>query len=636
MEIRAFAEAVLYSGDLSLKLGAVDGLTDEHPGAPVDVPTSPGRPAWLALRSDKVVPPAPSPSAIEDERARGLALHSFAHHELQALELMALALLRFPDAPRGFRRGLSKILMDEQRHFQMYMARAEHWGVGLGEVGTGSFFWDTVAGLSTPEDVLAALSLTYEQANLDFSSYWEDAFRAVDDEESARVLHEVYEDEITHVRHGVAWFGRLAGEVSLESHAKRLVFPLSPGRAKGPTFDRAGRRRAGLSETYIDELEITNVSRGRPPRVFSFDPFIEERAAGRTPKAGVQFIADDLASVLMFLAHREDVVVAERPSLDVLLPLHRLGVEVPQFVPSVDALSDRVLGEVAPWGRVEHVRAMSKCDAHALRCALVSAHPSPLWAEQLGHVCHTLDDVPSGPDLIAKAPLSASGQHRVLLDQASARGWLIKQLKRGPVVVEPWCERLVDLSVQLEIGDEGARNLGVTRFWTTRSGSYRGAMLGPWSTGLRPDVLRALHGGGRGSDINDALSVMARFVGDALWQRGIRGAAGIDCMVISQDGVPKLFPVLEVNPRTTMGRVALSLHRSTGLRGGWFHLDDHALHSAGFAGRESFIDRVRSSDGVYFTTDPVRARRLLTVMSVAKNTETARENWAGLGMHWPD
>ena len=635
MEIRAFAEAVLYSSDLSLKLGSVAGLTDDRPGAAVDIPSAPGRPVDLELRADKPVPAAPTPAGIEDERARGLALHSFAHHELQALELMALALLRFPDAPRGFRRGLAKILMDEQRHFRMYMDRAEHWGVGLGEVGTGTFFWDTVSELSSPVDFLAALSLTYEQANLDFSSYWEDAFRAVDDEESARVLHEVYEDEITHVRHGVAWFGRLAGEVSVESHARRLLFPLSPGRAKGPTFDRQGRVRAGLSQTYIDELEITNVSRGRPPRIFSFDPFLEERAAGRTPKAAVQFVADDLASVLMFLAHREDVVIAERPSLEVLLPLHRLGVDVPQFVPSEDALEGRVLGKAAPWGRVDQVGAVTKCDAHALRCALVAEHPSPLWVEDLGVVCHSLDDVPSGTNLIAKAPLSASGQHRVLLDQPGASRWLTKQLKVGPVLVEPWWERLVDLSVQLELTDDGARNLGVTRFWTSASGSYRGCILGPWSAGLQPELLRALHGGGRGSQVNDALSAMARVVGDALWGRGIRGPVGIDCMVVSSDGTPRLVPILEVNPRTTMGRVSLGIHRSTGLRGGWFHLDDDALRDGGFRDRSAFIQRVRETDGIYFTTDPERAKRVMTVASVDKNIDAAREAWNRLGLEWP-
>ena len=37
-------------------------------------------------------------------------LHFFANHELLAIELIALALLRFPDADPGWRRGLAAIL----------------------------------------------------------------------------------------------------------------------------------------------------------------------------------------------------------------------------------------------------------------------------------------------------------------------------------------------------------------------------------------------------------------------------------------------------------------------------------------------------------------------------------------------
>ena len=112
-KIREFAEAVLFETDMRRKLHAPASFTDDKPGPSVAAPSAPGRPRFVPLRTSKVIPPAPTPSGIEEERNRGLALHSFAHHELQALELMALALLRFPDAPSGFRRGLVKILIDE-------------------------------------------------------------------------------------------------------------------------------------------------------------------------------------------------------------------------------------------------------------------------------------------------------------------------------------------------------------------------------------------------------------------------------------------------------------------------------------------------------------------------------------------
>ncbi len=42
-------------------------------------------------------------------RWRAHLLHTFLHHELQAAELMAWAILAFPDTPEAFRQGLLKI-----------------------------------------------------------------------------------------------------------------------------------------------------------------------------------------------------------------------------------------------------------------------------------------------------------------------------------------------------------------------------------------------------------------------------------------------------------------------------------------------------------------------------------------------
>jgi uncharacterized ferritin-like protein (DUF455 family) len=638
MEIRAFAEAVLFTADMDLKLASPAEFTDSLPGKGIGEVLAPGRPDWLPMRSDKAIPAAPTPRGLEDPRVRGQALHSFAHHELQALELMALALLRFPDAPRGFRRGLVKILTDEQRHFRMYQGRAEHWGVGLGDVGMGHFFWDTVAGLDTTADFLAALSLTYEQANLDFSVYWEEAFRAVDDTDSGVVLRRVYEDEIGHVRHGFAWFERLVLGADFEAYTKHLVFPLSPGRGKGPIFNRSGRERTGMSEAFIDEMEITNVSRGRPPRVFSFDPFVEERAAGRLPSASADYVRRDLATIPMFFAHREDVVIAPRPSLETLKRLHRLGVEIPQFVNERAALGDRLLGDDAPWGHGPAVIEWTKVEAVKLRRALTAAEPNRLWAADESVVASNRSEAEAflGQRYIAKAPLSASGQHRVRLDQAGAAKWLEGYLAQGPVVIEPWYDRVLDLSVQLEVSDSGAKILGVTRFWTNAHGAYRGGVIGPWTAGIAPLVLRSLHGGGGRSDIKDALDAMGRVVGEAMHKRGFRGPAGIDAMVVkSPDGL-RLLPVLEVNPRYTMGRAALQIHKSTGLRGGWFFLDDRAIERAGLEGRAQLIAAVEGTPGVAFTTEPRTAERILTLMSVAKNVEAARQAWVGLGLVWPE
>jgi len=115
MELREFAEQVLFATTLGEKLRCPPDITDELPGAPLATPAMPGRPAELRF---KVTGTArgefPGTRHLEQERERGRLLHFFANHELLATELMALVLLRFPDAPAAFRKGVLQTLKDEQ------------------------------------------------------------------------------------------------------------------------------------------------------------------------------------------------------------------------------------------------------------------------------------------------------------------------------------------------------------------------------------------------------------------------------------------------------------------------------------------------------------------------------------------
>ena len=207
MELRAFAQQVLRSTDLEEKLSSPDSFTDQAPGDALTVAGLPGRPRRLPLVPTAAVPPAPTPRSLVRKDVPGQTLHTFAHHELQALELMALALLRFPDAPTDFRQGLARIIQDEQRHFRLYQARAEHWGTGLGDVGASHFFWDTVADIDSPQAFLAALSLTYEQANLDFAHGYS-GHGVTGSHTFGRILSEAIDGDLTRfdVFANVPWF----------------------------------------------------------------------------------------------------------------------------------------------------------------------------------------------------------------------------------------------------------------------------------------------------------------------------------------------------------------------------------------------------------------------------------------------
>src|SRR3954451_25025896 len=163
MELRAFAEQILFATTLEEKLQCPKVLTDEQPGSPLATPAMPGRPGELRFKPrDGGKRDFPGTRELEDARNRGRLLHFFANHELLATELMALVLLRFPDAPAAFRRGVMRTLQDEQEHTRLYLERMQACGIEFGELPVSGYFWRCVSAMENPIDYVASLCLTFE------------------------------------------------------------------------------------------------------------------------------------------------------------------------------------------------------------------------------------------------------------------------------------------------------------------------------------------------------------------------------------------------------------------------------------------------------------------------------------------
>lgn len=269
MELREFALEVVESESLRVKLTAAPtGLTDDSPALAVPVPMRPGRPRSLAILSvsDAKVPKLEG--MYEPEQRRRI-LHSFANHELQAVELFAWALLAYPDAPAAFRRGLLHILHDEQRHTQMYIDRLEALGGRFGDYPVSGYFWNKAPGLlHEPAAFVCAMSLTFEQANLDHSADYAAEARRIGDEETARLLDVVQADEIRHVAFGWRWLQRFKrdDESMWEAWRRHLAWPLQPAKAKGRHFNRNGRAAAGMDAAFIAEMAAAEPLAEAPPR----------------------------------------------------------------------------------------------------------------------------------------------------------------------------------------------------------------------------------------------------------------------------------------------------------------------------------------------------------------------------------
>jgi uncharacterized ferritin-like protein (DUF455 family) len=271
----AFCRRILLRGDLTSKLEPPpdsDLQAGTHGAAP---PNRPARDPGLAMEGGAAA--LPRPGQLADPALRAVCLARFAHHELMAVELFAWALLRWPDVPPGLRKGWRDALADEQRHCKLYLERLAFLGSELGEHPQADYFWKQVPGFDAsphgPRAFLAGLGLTLEQANLDFTLAYRDAFREAGDEASARVFQEVYEDEIQHVALAARWLSRLSPDEAgdpVAAYDAAVPYPLAASRAKGRRFNAEGRRAAGLSEPFIEHVRRARSSQelasaNRPP-----------------------------------------------------------------------------------------------------------------------------------------------------------------------------------------------------------------------------------------------------------------------------------------------------------------------------------------------------------------------------------
>lgn len=265
---------ILHSGDLERKLAPPFGsdgllLCDREPGEALYV-ERPARARELEMRGGAAR--LPRPAELGDPRARASCLRRFAHHELMAVELFAWALLRWPAAAPELRRGWAAALADEQRHCRMYLERLHAHGAGLGDEPLSDYFWKHAPAIHEhargPAAFLAAMGLTLEQANLDFTALYAEGFRRAGDEASARVSEVVHRDERRHVALAARWLARLApaGENDVQAYAASVPFPLEASRAKGRRFDAGARREAGLSETMIAHVRDARATQESRPR----------------------------------------------------------------------------------------------------------------------------------------------------------------------------------------------------------------------------------------------------------------------------------------------------------------------------------------------------------------------------------
>ncbi|MEY3903124.1 MAG: hypothetical protein RL189_2430 [Pseudomonadota bacterium] len=664
MELTEFAKNILFSSSLDEKL--VDGgpFTDRHPLLIVDLPALPARCEKLSLSrwGAEARVAFPSRSELLNPTQVGVLLHFFANHELLALELMALALLKFPDAPPQFRLGIAHTMRDEQKHLRAYIERMRSLGIEFGDIPLNDFFWSQCASMNSPMDYVCRMSLTFEQANLDFAAYFRDVLDELGDVHTAQLLEMVLQDEMSHVRHGLNWFRRWKPENESDWHAfcSALGAEINPSRAKGMVFRADYRREVGLADSYINALHVFSQSKGRPPRLVYFNPEAEEeiRAGGTTApvlSAVLSSTRDDLSPVMLFLAAQTDLLVTRRElPVEFLVGLRTAGFLLPEF--SVGDVSEksfvelnqtRKLSGLMPWAisptSLKFAQRLKLSEQHSMdQKALRDVHSKNTAADLLREYLLVHPDDPRlvTPDetgmcvsnsvqfdefisrfpadgrqgrFVAKRPWSASGRHRIFGAVADGswrsqpddvRRWFEKSWRTGELpLLQSYFSRVVDISLQarIDLDDETARThiLGFTRVLNSERGQYAGSCVGRYLSDADPELLRFFYqpvsqGPHAGKDVEGVMKHLAEWVGARLAGRGFCGPFGIDAFVYRDEGGRlRLFPMIEINPRYTMGRVAVALSRRIipGRVGVWLHVPKSWLEKLNVASFPELRDK---------------------------------------------
>lgn len=256
MELREWATRILSADTLAEKLLEPKSLTDLEPGSSLfwSEPTRPiGMQFHPHTRKDKL----PKLKELHKADNRAACLHRFAGHELLAVEIMAYALLAFPNAPKHFRKGVANTLREEQEHVRLYINQMELLGIRFGDLPLYKHFWAYTPHLRTPESYVSVMSLTFEMANLDFAPLYGAAFAENGDLGAAQLMERILKDEIAHVSFGWNWLKKLKDPSLAQWDAWIQALPpnLPPARAKGPVFQEENRLKAGVSEEWLLEFK---------------------------------------------------------------------------------------------------------------------------------------------------------------------------------------------------------------------------------------------------------------------------------------------------------------------------------------------------------------------------------------------
>lgn len=213
-------------------------------------------------------------SGNQTPEAQRQRAHREYNQEVQTLEVAALCLADFPDAPWALRMELARQCWDEARHSALAYRHLKDLGGWKGMYPIANLDWSVVAMLDSLPARLAVQHRTFEAGSLDVESVAPAMFRDLGHDEMAETLAAIEADEIQHVRFGNDWVRRLTDAqpravlqvASAMAWLKKVVEATGGDPLKEIATSEFARQLAGFSPAEVSEVaRLERSAMGPPP-----------------------------------------------------------------------------------------------------------------------------------------------------------------------------------------------------------------------------------------------------------------------------------------------------------------------------------------------------------------------------------
>lgn len=209
----------------------------------------PGRPDKPELISPKDLPKR----KLSTQEGQVAMIHSFAHIEFNAINLVWDLICRFQEMPMEFYQDWSRVAKEETEHFEMLSERLVELGYQYGDIPAHNGLWQMAE--DTGHDLILRLGVVpriLEARGLDVTPDLIRRFVEINDHKTAKILETIYKEEIGHVNIGTKWF-RYVCKVQDKNadHEFRIILSNFMPRGAGK-LNHDARIKAGFSQFEIE------------------------------------------------------------------------------------------------------------------------------------------------------------------------------------------------------------------------------------------------------------------------------------------------------------------------------------------------------------------------------------------------